>query len=137
MCYFNTRTGAFEQTDRLRKANSEHGNSTSPELAAAEPGAVLSAEAIGQESVEISVNDRLKKADAELNDIHRKLLKPLSPAEKIQLQNEQRAWLNDRDTFAAIHANQSWSPFPGASRIEGLAIATEMRVAELEKRLAR
>jgi hypothetical protein len=41
-----------------------------------------------------------------------------------------------RDTFAAIHANQSWSPFPNASRIEGLAIATEMRVTELGKRLA-
>jgi uncharacterized protein YecT (DUF1311 family) len=64
------------------------------------------------------------------------LLKPLSPARKIQLQNEQRAWLNDRDTFAAIHANQSWSPFPNASRIEGLAIATEIRVAELGKRMA-
>jgi len=74
---------------------------------------------------------------AELNDIYRKLLKPLSPAGKIQLQNEQRAWLNDRDTFAAIHANQSWSPFPNASRIEGLGIATEMRVAELGKRMAR
>jgi len=55
---------------------------------------------------------------------------------KIQLQNEQRAWLNDRDTFAAIHSNQSWSPFPNASRIEGLAIATEIRVAELGKRMA-
>ena len=81
MCYFNTRTGAFEQTDRLRKANSEQGNSILPELAA-EPGAVLSAEAVGQESVEISVNDRLKKADAELNDVYRRLLKPLSPARK-------------------------------------------------------
>jgi uncharacterized protein YecT (DUF1311 family) len=134
MCYFNTRTGAFEQTDRLRKANSVHGNSTSPELAA-EPGAVLSAEAIGQESVEISVNDRLKKADAELNEIYGKLLKPLSAVQRVQLQNEERAWLKDRDTFAAIHANQSWSPFPNASRIEGLAVATEMRAAELGKRM--
>jgi hypothetical protein len=46
----------------------------------------------------------------------------------------ERAWLTDCATFAAIHANQSWSPFPNASRIEGLAIATEMRVTELEKR---
>jgi len=96
-------TGAFEQTNRLRKANSVQSNPNSRETdeRAAEPGAVLSAEAVDQESVEILANDRLKK----------------------------------RDTFAAIHANQSWSPFPNASRIEGSAIATEKRMAELRKRL--
>jgi uncharacterized protein YecT (DUF1311 family) len=134
MCYFNTRTGALELTDRLRKANSAQGNVDLPELAA-EPRAVLSAEPIGQESVEICVNDRLKKADIELNEVYGKLLKELAAAQKIQLQNEERAWLQERDTFAAIHANQSWSPFPNASRIEGLGIATEMRVAELQRRM--
>jgi uncharacterized protein YecT (DUF1311 family) len=135
LCYFNTRTNSFEQTDRLRKANSEKRNSELPELAA-EPGAVLSAEAIGQESAEISVNDRLKKADTELNDVYGKLLRQLSPVQKVELQNEERAWLQERDTFGAIHANQSWSPFPNASRIEGLAMATEIRVGWLRRRIA-
>jgi len=134
LCYFNARTGTLEQTDRLRKANSVHSNSPSSEPAV-EPGAVLSAEALGQESVEIAVDHRLRKTDTELNEIYGKLLKALAPAQKIQLQNEQRAWLKESATFAAIHANQSWSPFPNASRTEGLAIATEMRVAELRKRM--
>ena len=82
------------------------------------------------------MTDRFKKADAQLNDTYKKLLNSLSPTDKTQLQNEERAWLTERDIFATIHSSQSWSPFPNASRIEGMAIATEKRVAELQKRLA-
>jgi uncharacterized protein YecT (DUF1311 family) len=138
LCYFNTRTGAFELTDRLRKANSAQRNSGSGQAAqaAAEPDAVLSAESIGQESLEPSVTDRFKMADAELNDVYQKLLGSLSPTEKTQLQTDERAWLAERNVFATIHRFQSWSPFPNASRIEGMAIATEKRVVELQKRLS-
>ena len=138
LVYFNTQTGAFELTDRLRKANSaqSNGNSGQSDQHAAEADAVLSAESVGQESPEPSVTDRFKKADAELNDTYKKLLNSLSSNEKTQLQNEERAWLAERDIFATIHSSQSWSPFPTASRIEGMAIATEKRVAELQKRLS-
>ena len=137
LCYFNTRTGKFELTDRLRKANSAQSNSDSNQTDqyAAEPDAVLSAESVGQESLEPSVTDRFKKADAELNDIYKKLLSSLSPTDKTELQKEEQTWLTKRDLFAVIHAWQSWSPFPNASRIEGMAIATEKRVAELQNRL--
>lgn len=138
LCYFNTQTGAFELTDRLRKANSVQSDSNSgqTDAHAAEPEAVLSAESVGQESPEPSVTDRFKKADAELNATYKTLLNSLSSAEKTQLQNEERAWLTERDIFAAIHSSQSWSPFPNASRVEGMAIATEKRVTELQKRLS-
>jgi len=138
LCYFNTQTGAFELTDRLRKADSAQSDSNSgqTEAHAAEPEAVLSAESAGQESPEPSVTDRFKKADAELNATYKKLLDSLSSTEKTKLQSEERAWLIERDIFAAIHRYQSWSPFPNASRIEGMAIATEKRVAELQKRLS-
>jgi uncharacterized protein YecT (DUF1311 family) len=137
LCYFNTRTGAFELTDRLRKANAAQKGDSSEQTDthAAEPDAVLSAESVGQESPEPLVTDRFKKADTELNDTYQKLLNSLSATEKIQLQNEERAWLTERDIFAIIHSSQSWSPFPNASRIEGMAIATEKRLAELQKRL--
>jgi uncharacterized protein YecT (DUF1311 family) len=138
LCYFNTQTDAFELTDRLRKANSAQSDSNSDQTDAhaAEPEAVLSAESAGQESPEPSATDRFKKADAELNAIYKKLLDSLSSTEKTKLQNEERAWLTERDIFAAIHSYQSWSPFPNASRIEGMAIATEKRAAELQKRLS-
>jgi uncharacterized protein YecT (DUF1311 family) len=137
LCYFNTQTDAFEVTDRLRKANSASAKSRPDrnDPNAAEAGAVLSAESVGQESQEPSVADRFKQADTALNDVYKKLLTSLSPAAKTQFQDEERAWLIERDTSAAVHSLQSWSPFPNASRIEGLAIATEKRVAELRKRL--
>jgi uncharacterized protein YecT (DUF1311 family) len=138
LVYFNTRTGAFELTDRLQKANLALKVNDSGQAGqhTAEPAAVLSAESVGQESPEPSVTDRYKKADAELNDVYKKLLSSLSPSEKGQLQKEEQLWLTKRDLFAVIHAWQSWSPFPNASRIEGMAIATETRVAELRKRLS-
>jgi uncharacterized protein YecT (DUF1311 family) len=137
LCYFNTRTGAFELTDRLRKANSAQKSDTSGQAGqhVAESDAVLSAESVGQESPEPSVSDRFKHADAELNNTYKQLLTSLSPTEKAQLQKEEQLWLTKRDLFAVIHAWQSWSPFPNASRIEGMAIATEARVTELRKRL--
>jgi uncharacterized protein YecT (DUF1311 family) len=135
LCYFNTKTGTFERTDRLRKADAKKAPERRLDDKASEVNAVLEAESIGQESPEISAPQRLKKADGELNNVYQTLLKSLSPDRKAQFQDEQRSWLRERDLFAAIHANQSWSPFPNASRIEGAAISTESRVAELQKRL--
>jgi uncharacterized protein YecT (DUF1311 family) len=114
----------------LAKSNPDQNNPN-----AAEAGTVLSAESVRQESPEPSVTDRFKQADTALNDVYKKLLTSLSPAAKTQLQDQERAWLIERDTFATIHSLQSWSPFPNASRIEGMAIAKEKRVTELRKRL--
>jgi uncharacterized protein YecT (DUF1311 family) len=135
LCYFNTRTGDFERTERLRKADAKKAPQRELDDKSAEVNAVLEAESIGQESPEIPAPERFKKADTDLNNVYQALLKSLPPDQKTELQDGQRSWLMERDTFAAIHANQSWSPFPNASRIEGAAIFTESRVAELKKRL--
>jgi len=135
LCYFNTRTGEFELTDRLKAFNrnarkrwqnqmSQVGRETFP----------LAAEAIGQEGPWHSPKERLERADRRLNAIYAALLKELPPAAQAQLRQEEREWLVQRDTEASIHAHQTWSPAPEAALIEGQAIATESRVAELEKR---
>jgi uncharacterized protein YecT (DUF1311 family) len=49
------------------------------------------------------------------------------------MKQEQREWLIQRDTDAAIHANQRWSRFGKAALMEGKATATEARMAYLEK----
>ncbi|MEA3208887.1 MAG: Lysozyme inhibitor LprI [Chthoniobacter sp.] len=122
-CYFNTKTKTFERTERLRAAS------------AGKSGELLTAESIGQEGPEIPAEQRFKKADAALNSVYAALLKTLAPEANARLRQEQREWLKERDLFAVIHANQSWSQFPGASNAEGRAIATERRVAELQSRI--
>jgi uncharacterized protein YecT (DUF1311 family) len=59
----------------------------------------------------------------------------LEPATREQLKQEQREWLIQRDTDAVIYANQNWSPFGAAALMEGKAIATETRTADLAKQL--
>jgi uncharacterized protein YecT (DUF1311 family) len=136
LLYFNTRTGKFEQTDRLRSSNALREKAQPAESEKeVENGAVLSAESLGQEGPEVPVKDRLRKADAALNQTYQLLLKQLSSDEKTKLQQEQRSWLTERDTFSVVYAIQSWSPFPNASQSEGASIITEKRVAELQQRL--
>jgi uncharacterized protein YecT (DUF1311 family) len=55
--------------------------------------------------------------------------------DRLPIGYEQRSWLKDRDTFGAAYAIQSCSLFPSASRLEGGAIITEKRAAELAQRL--
>ncbi len=137
LCYFNTETGKFELTDRLRAANRDarkrwDGYSKPTEASAAMP---LSAEPIGQEGLWTSATRRFEIADKRLNEIYAALLKKLEPAAREQLKQEQREWPIQRDTDAAINANQRWSPFDKAALMEGKAIATEARAADLEEQL--
>jgi hypothetical protein len=135
LCYFNTRTGEFELTERLKTFNrdarkrwqnqmSQVGRETFP----------LAAEMIGKEGPWSPPKERLERADRHLNAIYSALLKQLPPAAQAKLRQEEREWLVQRDIGASIHAHQSWSPAPEAALLEGQAIATESRVAELEKR---
>jgi uncharacterized protein YecT (DUF1311 family) len=136
LVYFNTRAGKFEQTDRLRSSNTVRDAARlSQSEKEVEIGAVLSAESLGQEGPEVPVKDRLRKADTALNEVYQLLLKQVPDSDKPKLQQEQRNWLKDRDTFSAVYAIQSWSLFPNASQAEGSAIMTEKRVAELRQRL--
>jgi len=137
LCYLNTETGKFELTDRLRATNRDarkhwDGYYEPTKASATMP---LTAEPIGQEGPWTPVTRRFEVADKRLNEIYAALLKKLEPATREQLKQEQREWLIQRDTDAAIHANQRWSPFGAAALMEGKAIATEARMADLEKQL--
>jgi hypothetical protein len=135
LCYFNTSTGAFEITERLRQSSlgarkrwKDYSLTVPPP-----PTLPLTAEAIGKEEPWIPPVKKFERADKRLNEIYAALLKKLEPAAREQLKQEQREWLIQRDTDTAIYANQSWSPFGLAVLMEGKAIATEARVAELER----
>ncbi len=134
LCYYSTSAGTFELTDRLRAANKGKLNLTLKPGKSSPGIAVLSAEESGKEGPEEPAKDRFGKADAELNKVYSVLVKQLAPDAKAQLREEERAWLREREIAAAIYMGQSWSPFPEASHLEGLAIATEARVIELRKR---
>ncbi len=136
LCYFNTDTGKFELTGRLRAANRDarkrwkdyHIGWISKTLP-------LSAESVGQEEPWMPVSTRFERADKKLNNVYAALLKQLEPDARKQFQREQREWLIRRDTDAAIYANQHWGPFGAAALMEGKALSTEARVADLEKQV--
>jgi Lysozyme inhibitor LprI len=137
LCYFNTSTGAFEITERLRQSNvSARKRLKDFDLLVPPPPTLpLTAEAIGKEGPWIPPVKKFERADKRLNEIYAALLKKLEPATREQLQQKQREWLIQRDADAVINANQRWSPFGAAALMEGKAIATEARTADLEKQL--
>jgi uncharacterized protein YecT (DUF1311 family) len=135
LCYFNTRTGAMELTERLHVANKGTIAHRDPSHIYAEEDKreIIDAEAVGEEGPVPSSRTRFRAADAALKQIYSKLLSRMSANEKENLKKQQQRWLKQRDLFAAIHQNQSWSLFRYASESEGRAIATEKRVTELRK----
>ena len=78
---------------------------------------------------------RLAKADRELNALYRDLLRRLAPVDQESLQNEERAWIEQREKQAAdvkadYHENNR------IVRDQTLPRLTEERIAELRKRAA-
>ena len=138
-CYFNTRSGKFELTDRLRTADTRPGRkSNTSDDAAALLAVVTNAESIGEEGPQSSPKERFDVVDKRLNDVYDKLIAKIEPAKRESIRNEQRAWLISRDTEAEIAALQMWNSGREATAriLESKAISTETRVAELEKLLS-
>jgi uncharacterized protein YecT (DUF1311 family) len=137
LCYFNTETGKFELTDRLRAANRDARKRWDSYYEPTEASATmpLSAEPVGHQGPWTPATRQFETADKRLSETYVALLKTLEPAARQQMKQEQREWLIQRDTDAAINANQRWSPFGAAALMEGKAIATEARTADLEKQL--
>ena len=134
LCYFNVRSGEFELTDRLRAFNRDARKRWVSQYAqAGRESCPLAAEALGQEQPWPLPKERLERADRQLNELYATLLRKLPPAAQKQLRLEEREWLIQRDTDAVIYAHQSWSPAPEAALLEGKALATEARIARLEK----
>lgn len=139
-CYFNTRTGKFELTDRLRFVDTRpERNGSNADETAALIAIVTNAESIGEEEPQRSPKDRFEQTDKRLNDVYGKLIAQTEPAKREALREEQRSWLVSRDTDAQVAAIQAWSfgQEANARILESKAISTEARLSELEKRLSK
>src|SRR5260370_26759375 len=99
-------------------------------------GAINTPEPMGGRGQGPNGTDGFKRADKRLNEIYAKLLAKTEPAKRERFREEQRAWLMSRDTDAQVAAIQAWSSGREslARILESKALATEARVAELEKR---
>ena len=82
-----------------------------------------------------SDDTRLAKADRELNALYRGLLRRLGPADQEALQNEERAWIEQREKQAA-DVKPDYYENNRIARDQALQRMTEERVAELRKRAA-
>lgn len=134
-CYFNTRSGEFELTERLRLADNTP-RTTSGEDAKLS-AVVTSAESIGKESPQKSPEEAFKEADTRLNDVYGRLIAKLAPAQQQILREEERTWIRSRDDNAKVWVLQTWSTdyVANARTLERKATATEERINDLEKRL--
>jgi uncharacterized protein YecT (DUF1311 family) len=82
-----------------------------------------------------SDDTRLAKADRELNALYRDLLRRLAPVDKESLQNEERAWIEQREKQAA-DVKADYYENNRIVRDQTLQRLTEERSAELRKRAA-
>ncbi len=78
---------------------------------------------------------RLAKADRELNALYRDLLRRLAPGDQESLQNEERAWIEQREKQAADVKPDHYEN-NRIVRDQTLQRLTEERIAELRKRAA-
>jgi uncharacterized protein YecT (DUF1311 family) len=137
-CYFNTRSGKFELTDRLRAAdNRPERNEPTKDEAAALAAVVTNAESIGQEGPQKSPKEHFDEADKRLNEIYKELIAKTEPAKRLNLRDEEREWIQSRDTEAKIAAIQVWSSGREADAriLESKALSTEARIVDLQQRL--
>ncbi len=100
------------------------------------PSATVSKVVIGSLGEDpFSDDTRLAKADRELNALYRDLLRRLAPADQEALQNEERAWIEQREKQAA-DVKPDYYENNRIARDQALQRMTEERVAELRKRAA-
>ena len=100
------------------------------------PSATVSKVVIGSLGEDpFSDDTRLAKADRELNALYRDLLRRLAPADQEALQNEERAWIEQREKQAA-DVKSDYYENNRIARDQALQRMTEERVAELRKRAA-
>jgi len=82
-----------------------------------------------------SDDTRLAKTDRELNAVYRELLRRLAPVDQQSLQNEERAWIEQREKQAA-DVKPDYYENNRIVRDQTLQRLTEERIAELRKRAA-
>jgi hypothetical protein len=100
------------------------------------PSATVSKIVVGSPGEDpFSDDTRLAKADRELNALYRDLLRRLAPADQESLQNEERAWIEQREKQAA-DVKPDYYENNRIVRDQTLQRMTKERIAELRKRAA-
>lgn len=124
-------------TERLRAANRPSRNDATENQATALAAVVIEAESIGKESPQPSPKEHFDEADKRLNEIYGKLIAKIEPAKRPSLRDEEREWIQSRDTEAQVEAIRMWSYGLAADAriLESKALSTKKRVADLQKRL--
>ena len=100
------------------------------------PSATVTKTGVGSAGEDpFSDDTRLAKADRELNALYRDLLRRLAPVDQESLQNEERAWIEQREKQAA-DVKPDYYENNRIVRDQTLQRLTEERIAELRKRVA-
>ena len=134
VAYFNTKTGKFELTERLRKNNKDahkrwrmRGDENAPEDGFVPP----SAESIGHEGPDAPMTERLKRYEAELATIVKRRESQLDGVDRAEFQKKEKDWRDELESEAAKikdpqkrlgfrtrstwyhldHVRQTWLPF--------------------------
>jgi uncharacterized protein YecT (DUF1311 family) len=98
---------------------------------------VINAECVGKETPQGSRKERFEAADKRLNEVYSTLMAQVSFADRQVLREEERDWIQVRDTQAQLQALETWNSGPEAlaRMLESKTTSTEARTAELEKRV--
>jgi hypothetical protein len=134
VAYYNTKTGKFELTERLRKNNKDahkrwrmRGDENAPEDGFVPP----SAESIGHEGPDAPMTERLKRYQAELATIVNRRESQLDGVDRAEFQKKEKDWRDELESEAARikdpqkrlgfctrstwyhldHVRQTWLPF--------------------------
>jgi hypothetical protein len=99
--YYNTKTGKFELTDKLRRWNKGARKRWTTEDEATEVLLPSSAESIGHEGAGAPVAERLKKYEAQLDALVKKRESQLEGVERAEFQQKEKDWREQLQNEAA------------------------------------
>ncbi len=116
--YYNARTGNFELTDKLRKANHDARKRWKTENEGTETFLPPSAESIGHEGADPPVAERLKKYEAALGEIEKQRSSQLDEIDRAEFDKNENEWregveeaaakIKDKPTQLALRARSTW-----------------------------
>jgi hypothetical protein len=102
--YYNTKTGKFELTERLRKANAgarKRWSRSADENAPGDGFVPPSPESIGHEGPDAPVAERLRKYEAELAALVKKRESQLEGVDRAEFQKKEKDWREEVENEAA------------------------------------
>jgi len=133
-CYFNTQTLAFEVDRDLGLTNAElRPNWTTGDGSISDARLPLRAADLGQTGSALPLTVSAEE-EHQLKVAYTALMERTPAKDVDPLRQEERRWLNNRDTLAWVHVAQRWTRFGESIVDEGLFLATRRRTEDLGSR---